>query len=271
MGVGRCVDGTCFCAAGYTGAWCQHAACPASPLSGAVCSGRGKCRDAIAAARSEGIFTPPSLEGSIHFPGMGGGGNWGSVAYDPESGILVANTTRLASYVRLVPRAEFDAQFPDGAPEIGYEPQLGTPYALQRTALLSPLGAPCNPPPWGALTAVDVRRGEIRWEVPLGTTRDLAPWPLWLRLGTPQAGGPIVTASGLVFIGATPDHFLRAFDLTSGAELWKGRLPAGGAATPMTYRLRPDGRQFVVIAAGGHGLMGGPGGDALVAFALPDR
>jgi quinoprotein glucose dehydrogenase len=118
---------------------------------------------------------------------------------------------------------------------------------------------------------VDVRRGEIRWEVPLGTTRDLAPWPLWLRLGTPQSGGPIVTASGLVFVGGAIDHFLRAFDVETGAELWKGRLPAGGNATPMTYRLRPDRRQFVVVAAGGHGGLGGKGGDALVAFALRER
>ena len=230
---------------------------------------RGKCRETIASARSEGLYTPPSLQGSIDYPGMGGGMNWGSVAYDPATGLLVTRSSRVATYVRLVPREEFDRRFPDGSPDFGYEPMAGAPYALQRMSLLSPFGAPCNPPPWGVLTAVDVARGEIRWQVPLGTTRDLAPWPLWLATGVPGAGGPIVTAAGLVFVGGTTDHFLRALDLESGEELFRGRLPAAGAATPMTYRLARDGRQFVVIAAGGHGLMGGKGGDALVAFALP--
>jgi quinoprotein glucose dehydrogenase len=135
--------------------------------------------------------------------------------------------------------------------------------------LLSPLGAPCNPPPWGTLTAIDLASGEPRWEVPLGTTRDLAPWPLWLNTGTPNLGGPLVTASGLVFIGATTDFFLRAFDVETGHELWRGRLPTAGHATPMTYRLRPDSHQYVVIAAGGHGILGTPPSDALIAFALP--
>jgi quinoprotein glucose dehydrogenase len=230
---------------------------------------RGKCRERIEASRSEGLFTPPSLQGSIQHPGMGGGVNWGSPAFDPASGLLLARSTRVPTWVRLVPRAEFEAQFPDGSPAFGYEPMAGTPYALQRFSLLSPLGAPCSPPPWGVLTAVDVARGEIRWEVPLGTTEGVAPWPIRIR-GVPGAGGPIVTASGLAFIAGTLDPYLRAFDLASGEELWKGRLPAPGAATPMTYRLDRDGRQYVVIAAGGHGLMGGHGGDALVAFALPE-
>ena len=106
--------------------------------------------------------------------------------------------------------------------------------------------------------------------MPLGATRDLAPWPLWLNTGTPNQGGPLVTASGLVFIGATTDFFLRAFDVETGRELWKGRLPTPCHATPMTYRLRPDSRQYVVIAAGGHGILGTPPNDALIAFALPD-
>ena len=119
------------------------------------------------------------------------------------------------------------------------------------------------------LHGVDIATGKILWERTLGTTRDLAPWPFWLSLGTPNQGGPLTTGSGVTFIGATTDHFLRAFDTVTGEELWRGRLPTGGHATPMTYRLRPDGRQFVVIAAGGHALLGTPPGDALVAFALP--
>jgi quinoprotein glucose dehydrogenase len=232
---------------------------------------RKRCAEAIASLRSEGIFTPPSLQGSVQYPGASGGSNWGSLSIDPERRLLVANTVRMAWKIRLVPREAFDAQFPDGPPDFGYEPQVGTPYALERTILLSDLGAPCTRPPWGTLVGIDIETGDVRWEVPLGTTRDLAPFPIWALLphGVPNVGGPITTASGLTFIAATTDHYLRAFDTASGEELWRGRLPTGGQATPMTYRLRRDGRQFVVIAAGGHGLMGVPPGDALVAFALP--
>jgi quinoprotein glucose dehydrogenase len=134
---------------------------------------------------------------------------------------------------------------------------------------LSPLGLPCNPPPWGTLVAVDLDTGGIRWQVPLGTVRDIAPVPLPIRLGVPNMGGPIVTGGGLVFIGAAMDDYLRAFDVDTGEELWKGRLPAGGQATPMTYQLRPDGKQYVVIAAGGHARMTTTLGDHIVAFTLP--
>ena len=154
---------------------------------------------------------------------MLGGSNWGSVSIDPERGLLIANTSRAATKIRLIPRAEFEARFPDGPPAFGFEPQEGTPYALERGPLLSPLGAPCNPPPWGVLSGVELATGKILWERPLGTTRDLAPWPFWLGLGTPNQGGPLTTASGVTFVGATTDHFLRAFDTASGEELWRGR------------------------------------------------
>jgi quinoprotein glucose dehydrogenase len=134
--------------------------------------------------------------------------------------------------------------------------------------LLSPLGIPCNPPPWGTLAALDLAAREPRWESVLGTTRDLAPVPLPLPWGTPNMGGPLATAGGLVFIGAALDDYLRAFDSLTGEELWRGRLPAGGQATPMSYRVRDGGRQFVVIAAGGHSQMRSRRGDSLVAFAL---
>jgi len=237
---------------------------------------KAACRERIESARSEGIFTPPSTQGTIQYPGMVGGMNWGSLSVDAGRRLLVVNTQRIATYIRMVPRADYDAMVEarGGAPAFGFEPQEGTPYALERYPLLSPwLGAPCNPPPWGTLVAVDLATGDIVWEVPLGNTRDLAPWPIWLflgEMGVPNLGGPITTASGLTFIGATTDAYLRAFKTATGELLWKTRLPASAQATPMTYRVSPDGKQYVVIAAGGHMLLGTKAGDSLVAYALPD-
>ena len=238
---------------------------------------KSACREIIESARAEGIFTPPSTQGTIQYPGMVGGLNWGALTVDHGRGMLVVNTQRIATYIRMVPRADYDAMVEANGgeePAFGFEPQGGTPYALERYPLLSPwLGAPCNPPPWGTLVAVDLATGDIAWEVPLGNTRDLAPWPIWLflgEMGVPNLGGPITTASGLTFIGATTDAYVRAFATETGDLLWKARLPASAQATPMTYRLAPDGKQFVVIAAGGHMLLGTKAGDALVAYALPD-
>jgi quinoprotein glucose dehydrogenase len=230
---------------------------------------RGKCREQISRLRSEGIFTPPSLQGSIIFPGDAGGTNWGSVAFAPEQGLLLVNTSRIAHVVQLIPRADYAAA-KAANPDVEISPQTGTPFGMRREVLLSPLGIPCSAPPWGTLAAVDLATGAVRWEVPLGTLRDFLWIPLPLRWGTPNMGGPITTASGLVFIAAAMDNYLRAFNMETGEELWKGRLPAGGQATPMTYRLRENGKQYVVIAAGGYGRMGTKLGDYVVAFALPD-
>lgn len=227
------------------------------------------CRERIAALNSQGIFTPPSLRGSLQFPGSAGGANWGGVAIDPVRGRLYVNQNRMPMVVRMLPRAEFE-RLPPGSvvyPDELY-PAIGTPYAVERTSLLSNFGAPCIAPPWGTLTAVDLRSGEIVWEVPLGTTRDQAPFPLWLSLGSPNLGGPIATAGGLIFIGATTDKFLRAFDVDTGEEVWSARLPFTANSTPSTYRLGPEGRQYVVVAAGGHGWS--EPGDAVIAFALPE-
>jgi quinoprotein glucose dehydrogenase len=190
------------------------------------------------------------------------------VSIDAVSGVLFVNQMRMPSVVTLLPRDEYEALPSKEAvyPEELY-PMEGTPYALRRGPLLSPLGAPCHPPPWGTLTAVDLVSGEVLWEATLGTLRDQAPFPLWLPLGTPNLGGSIVTAGGVVFVGATTDRFLRAFDAASGREIWKRRLPFTANATPLTYRLHESGRQFVVVAAGGHGWS--EPGDALLAFALP--
>jgi quinoprotein glucose dehydrogenase len=229
---------------------------------------RAQCADIIGGYRSEGLFTPPSLEGTIQYPGSAGGPNWGSASIDPESGVLFLNQMRVPGVVTLVPRAEYDAlENPIASYPNELYPMAGTPYALRRGPLLSPLGAPCNPPPWGTLTAVDLASGEVLWESTLGTTRDQAPFPMWLALGAPNLGGSIVTAGGIVFIGATTDKFLRGFDAKTGEEIWSTRLPYTANATPLSYRLRADGRQFVVVAAGGHGWS--EPGDAVMAYALP--
>jgi quinoprotein glucose dehydrogenase len=232
---------------------------------------RGQCQNLIRRYRNDGIFTPSSLAGTIQYPGVTGGTNWGSVAVEPRRGWVILNMSRLPSLTGLIPRATLKAGRPEVPDDATISKMEGTPYGLFRVpALLSPLGLPCSKPPWGTLLAVDTASGEVKWEVPLGTVRDLAPVPLPIRWGTPSLGGPIVTGGGLVFIAAAMDNYLRAFDLETGEELWRGRLPAGGQATPMSYRLGEDGQQFVVIAAGGHGRMGTDIGDSVVAFALPE-
>lgn len=229
---------------------------------------RGKCRDLIARYRSEGIFTPPSLRGTILSPGYAGGVNWGSTAFDSERQLVIAAVNHVPMVATLVPRDQLDAMKRSGAwPDSDFAAQTGTPYGVRREMLASPFGLPCTAPPWGTLAAVDLRRNAIRWQVMLGSTRDMTPWFVPSpTLGMPNMGGPIVTDGGVVFIGASMDNYLRAFDIETGRELWKGRLPAGGQATPMSYEAK--GRQFVVIAAGGHGKLGTKRGDYVVAFAL---
>ena len=221
---------------------------------------RWLCRRQIEKLRSDGLYTPPSLRGTIIYPFTGGGVNWGGGAYDPKDGLYIVNAMNVAHVVRLIPRADYAAAHA-AAPDAEIGLGLGTPYAAERTLLFSIFGVPCNPPPWGTLAAVDLAAGTIRWQVPLGSMA------FGLVRGVPNLGGPIVTASGLVFIAAAMDDKLRAFDVRTGRELWQASLPAGGQATPMTYVA--DGRQFVVIAAGGHARMGTKFGDAVVAFALP--
>ncbi|MGI9591235.1 MAG: pyrroloquinoline quinone-dependent dehydrogenase [Myxococcota bacterium] len=229
---------------------------------------RRACAQQVAGLRSEGIFTPPSLQGSLHFPGSAGGANWGSVSIDPRRGVMFVNTMRMPSVVRLIPRAEYEKLDPS---EYGYPneiyPMEGTPFGVHRAPLLSPLGAPCTRPPWGLMTAVDLVAGEILWESVLGSTRDQAPFPMWLEFGSPNLGGPITTAGGVVFIGATTDKFIRGYGAESGRLIWKHRLPFTANSTPLTYRVRRDGRQYLVIASGGHGWS--EPGDATIAFALP--
>jgi len=199
------------------------------------------------------------------YPGNGGGMNWGGVSVDPQRQILFANVMDVPWAVTLIERDRFEAER-RAHPGVEFGAQRGTPYGMRRELVLSPLGVPCNRPPWGALAAVDLSKGEILWRTPFGTPGDLIGLPLPLEIGMPGVGGPLSTASGLVFIGAALDNHLRAFDATSGRMLWRVRLPASPQATPMTYAY--GGRQFVVVSAGGHGRAGSTLGDAIVAFAL---
>jgi quinoprotein glucose dehydrogenase len=222
------------------------------------------CTDTISKLRYDGVFTPPSLNGSLIFPGNVGGMAWGGVAFDPRSGTLFVPDNRLAAVVRLVPRAEMKQAVAERKDwETG--DQSGTPFGMQRTFLLSPKGGPCTPPPWGVIAAIDTNTGAVKWEAPMGNIPFAGGKP---ELGSIALGGPIATAGGLIFMGATLDPWLKALDSATGKLLWKSELPTSARATPMTFR-GPDGRQFVVIAAGGHDVPGGKLDDSLVAFALP--
>jgi quinoprotein glucose dehydrogenase len=232
---------------------------------------RGRCRDLIRKYRNEGIYTPPDTRGTINWPGDLGGVNWSGIAYDSRSQRVIAAVNHLAMVVTLIPPGDLDKQRNSGDyPHAEFARQRGAPYAMRREPLLSPWGLPCTAPPWGTLVSVDLRENRINWQVPLGSTENLAPRFVPVRdFGTPNLGGPIITAGDLVFVGGAMDRYIRAFDLETGRELWKSALPAGGQATPMTYRAGKDARQYVVIAAGGHGPLGVPHGDTVVAFALP--
>jgi len=225
------------------------------------------CRSRLAGLRNEGLFTPPSIRGSLLHPSFLGGTNWGGIAYDPTTGLAVVNSSNLAASVRLVPRARFDAKR-DVHPGVSYYEMQGSPYVMLREVLLSPLGAPCNPPPWGQLTAIDMKTGQTRWQVPFGRLKLSTGLLTPASWGAPNQGGPIVTRGGLVFIGASLDSVFRAYDIQTGRQVWYAAVPAPATATPMTFR-HTDGRQYVVVSAGGHGGFGTQLSDALVAFALP--
>lgn len=233
---------------------------------------RRSCRKKIAGLRSEGLFTPPSLEGTVELPGYGGGINWGGLAFEPDAQTVVVFSMDVPMEVALFRREEWDAVRESGDYDnFEFARMSGTPYGLRRAMLGSPLDIPCIKPPWGLLTAIDMRNGTINWQRPVGSIQDVAPAIVPnLEVGMAGLGGPIITAGGVIFMAAAMDDYLRAFDLKDGTTLWEGRLPAGGQATPMTYFLRQTGKQYVVIAAGGHARIGTTAGDYLIAYALPD-
>jgi quinoprotein glucose dehydrogenase len=240
------------------------------------------CRLRFKQARFDGALTPIGEDKpTITWPGALGGNNWGSVAIDPKSRIMIVNSSHIINYNKLLPRAVADAMGLKAVAKPSYEnvagpvAQQGTPYAASIAPFLSPLVAPCTEPPYGLISAVDLNTRKLLWQKPFGTARDSGPLLLStglpIPMGVPNIGGAVVTASGLAFIGATQEHMIRAYDIKSGKELWKGRLPAGGNATPMSYWSAKSGRQFVVIAAGGHGGILSGYSDQLIAYALPAR
>ncbi|WOH68693.1 pyrroloquinoline quinone-dependent dehydrogenase [Bradyrhizobium sp. BWA-3-5] len=224
---------------------------------------REVCRAKVAAARNDGLYTPPSTQGTVVFPMTGGGVNWGGAAFDPVNQILVANTTRAIHIVKLIPQAQTQGFEPPPGHDFGR--QQGAPFAMTRAVALSPLGLLCNKPPWGEMVAVDLKGGKVLWRSRVGTTEDRAPLGIAFPFGTPLVSGVAITAGGLVFTGAM-DAYLRAFDARSGRELWQGRLPVPGVANPMTYMWK--GEQYVAIGAGGHSESGTTIGDSVVAFRL---
>lgn len=231
---------------------------------------RDACRARIRELRNDGIFTPPSLRGSLVLPSNIGGAHWGGLAVDSIRKIAFVPVNRIAAHVQLIPMAgltEDQADQLERSSGMEYTHMHGTPYVMRRGFILSPGGLPCTPPPWGTLVAVDLNTGLIKWESPLGALPLPAGSSTPANTGSANLGGPIVTASGLVFIGATLDRRFHAFDVETGRELWSTELPSGGKATPMTYEA--GGRQYVVIAAGGGGRFGP--GDHIIAFSLPRR
>jgi quinoprotein glucose dehydrogenase len=230
---------------------------------------RAACASQLAGLRGGEIFTPPSVEGTIVVPSNIGGAHWGGVAVDRLHDLAIVPVNRLVAMVQLIPEREFNRDSADAISDRTgdqFTRMRGTGFVMRRRILRGPTGLPCSPPPFGSLVAVSLSTGAIVWDVPLGTLRlpdgSLGP----AEWGSPNLGGPIATAGGLVFIGASADRSLRAYASRTGRELWRADLPAGAKATPMTYQHR--GRQYVVVAAGGGGFWGE--GDAIVAFALPE-
>src|SRR5688572_21203807 len=234
---------------------------------------RAWCRERIRTLRADGFFTPPSLKGTIVVPSNIGGMAWGGMAHDRVNDLLVMPVNNMAAEVRIIPRDAIEEQRNAGRLDGDFElhVQRGTPYAMVRRLLIAPKTLlPCTPPPWGTLTALRTATGEVTWQVPLGRFPGTESAPDAAQWGSPALGGPIVTAGGLVFTAGTLEAAIYAFDVRTGRQLWTGQLPTSARATPMTYR-GPDGRQYIVISAGGHGIqIGPPLGDHLVAFALPD-
>ncbi|MGP1615256.1 MAG: membrane-bound PQQ-dependent dehydrogenase, glucose/quinate/shikimate family, partial [Pollutimonas bauzanensis] len=231
------------------------------------------CRIAFKKLRYEGRYTPPSTQGTLVYPGNFGVFNWGGIAVDPQRQVAFTTPTYLAFVSQLVPRKDDTTLYVQGSerPEDSLpalNENFGAPFAVKLSAFTSALGLPCQAPPWGYVAGADLATGKIAWKHKNGTVVDSSPLPLPFRMGVPNIGGPIMTAGGVAFLSGTLDNYVRAYDVTDGRQLWESRLPAGGQATPMTYT-GADGRQFLLVVAGGHGSLGTKAGDDVIAYALP--
>jgi quinoprotein glucose dehydrogenase len=230
------------------------------------------CRILFHQLRYDGTFTPPSLQGTLVFPGNLGMFEWGGIALDSVRQIVIANPIAIPFVSKLLPRGPDNPAAPNNAhppgSEIGVQPMYGTPYGVVLKPFLSPIGLPCKRPPWGYMAGIDLTNRKIVWQHRNGTIRDSAPLPIPIKMGVPSLGGPLTTAGGVAFLTSTTDYFIRAYDVTDGKQLWEDRLPAGGQSTPMSYAV--GAKQFVVTAAGGHGSFGTKVGDYVIAYALPE-
>jgi quinoprotein glucose dehydrogenase len=226
------------------------------------------CRISFRNHAYQGRFTPPTINGSIVYPGNFGTFNWGAVAVDPQRQLMFAMPVYLAFTSQLVPRPNETARVVTRDGDSAFNENFGAPYAARMGAFFSPLNLPCQQPPWGYVAGVDLTTGKTVYKHINGTVRDLSPIPLPFKLGVPGIGGPIVTRGGVAFLSGTLDNYVRGYDLETGTELWRARLPAGGQATPSTY-LGSDGHQYLVVVAGGHGSVGSKAGDSVIAYALP--
>ena len=225
------------------------------------------CRIQFRELRCEGQYTPPSEQGSLIYPGNVGVFNWGGVSVDPVRQLLFTSPNYMAFVSKMVPRAEVAEGSKRESETSGVQPNTGAPYAVIMHPFMSPLGVPCQAPAWGYVAGIDLTTNKVVWKHKNGTSRDSSPIPIGLPVGVPSMGGSMVTAGGLGFLSGTLDQYLRAYDVNTGKELWKSRLPAGGQATPMTYTGK-DGQQYVLVMAGGHGSLGTKMGDYVIAYKL---
>ena len=234
------------------------------------------CRIDFKGMRYDGLYTAPGTDKSLSFPGSLGGMNWGSISTDPVHGFIFVNDMRLGLWIQMVP-AQKNAQTSSGGEALntgmGAVPLKGTPYAVNKNRFLSVAGIPCQAPPFGTLTAIDMKTQKIAWQVPVGTVQDTGPMGikmgLQLPIGMPTLGGTLSTQGGLVFIAGTQDYYLRAFNSGNGDEVWKARLPVGSQGGPMTFVSPKTGKQYIVITAGG-ARQSPDRGDYVIAYALPD-
>ncbi|VTX93581.1 glucose/quinate/shikimate family membrane-bound PQQ-dependent dehydrogenase [Acinetobacter ursingii] len=234
------------------------------------------CRISFKSMRYDGLYTAPGTDISLSFPGSLGGMNWGSIAFDPSHRYMFVNDMRLGLWIQLIKQTPEDVKIQASGGEkvntgMGAVPMAGTPYKVNKNRFMSALGIPCQKPPFGTMTAIDMKTRQVAWQVPLGTIQDTGPMGIKMGLkapiGMPTIGGPMATQGGLVFFAATQDYYLRAFDSSNGKELWKARLPVGSQGTPMSYVSPKTGKQYVVISAGG-ARQSPDHGDYVVAYAL---